>query len=368
MQPIPRNPTGSMTRDRSISRLFERFTLLNVFTALTVAGHAHAQSAGNKAAAEAVFDQGKQLMQAGDYRQACLKFEASQKLDQGIGTLLYLADCYEKLGRTASAWATFKEAASMAGAQGQENRQKLAAQRARALEPNLVRLTVEVAQGNENVVGFEVRQDNTTIPPAQFATPFPVDPGTHRIEASAPGKKTHSEVVNVTRGTTHVSIPVLADLAPAAAPTEPPLGSAAPATSPQQSTPVSMITGYPASAPKDRVPEQGKTQRILSYVSGGLGVVGLGLGTYFGITALRDNSASKDSCRPDDPNQCSQLGYDQRQDALREARISTIAFSAGGALLATAAVLYFTAPNDHRVTARAQVSGQAALLNLQANW
>jgi serine/threonine-protein kinase len=332
-------------------------------TLMSIAGPTLAQSAGNKAAAEAAFEQGQQLMQAGDFRQACLKFEASQKLDQGIGTLLYLADCYEKIGRTASAWATFKEAASMAGAQGQENRQKLATQRARALEPNLVKLTVDVAAGDESIVGFEVRNDGIVIPSAQFATPFPIDPGAHRIEASAPGKKTHTESINAARGQVHVSIPVLTDLPPNAPPTE----GVTPVSTGQSTSPLAM-TAAPVPATADSTSDHGKTQRTLAYVAGGLGIVGVGLGTYFGIRALANNSSSKDNCTPD-PNLCTDTGYNQRQDALKQARVSTVAFSAGGALLATAAILYFTAkPSHNQVTAQAQISSQGALLNLQTNW
>jgi len=331
-----------------------------------------AQSAGGKAAAEAMFEQGKQLMQTGDFTQACTKFEASQKLDQGVGTLLYLADCYEKLGRTASAWATFKEAASVAGAQGQEARQKLAVQRARALEPGLAKLTIEVAPGNESILGFEVRSDNVAIPQAQYATPFPIDPGTHHVEASAPGKRTHTETINVTRGVSHVTLPLLTDWIPSGTPPVAggPASSAPLGSSSSGAAPVLVASpAMPAQPTNDFGSDQGKTQRTLSYIAGGLGVVGIGLGAYFGIAALHNNSSSKDNCQPD-PNTCTDLGYNQRQDALRDARISTASFVAGGALLTTAAVLYFTAkPNQsNRVTAHAQVSGQVALLNLQTSW
>jgi serine/threonine-protein kinase len=338
---------------------------------ITSARAGMAQAAGNKAAAEAVFEQGKLLMQSGNYQQACSKFEASQKLDQGIGTLLYLGDCYERLGRTASAWATFKEAASMAGAQGQDSRQKLATQRARTLEPNLIKLTIEVAPGDESLLGFEVRNDGVAVASAQFAAPFPIDPGTHRIEASAPGKKTHVEVINAARGTSHVSIPLLSDLPAGGAPESMPPPRPVVTGSVPASTGSSLaMAGTSQEVPHtDTTDDQGKTQRTVSFIAGGLGVVGVGLGTYFGLAALHDNSSSKADCNPN-PNVCGSAGYDQRQDALREARISTVAFAAGGALLATAAVLYFTARSSHHhpITAQAQVMDQSAFVNLRTEW
>ena len=155
------------SRELSALRVAVLVGILTATGASFVPKTCFAQSAANKAAAEALFDQGRSLTQSGDYAQACQKFEASQKLDEGIGTLLYLADCYEKTGRTASAWATFKEVASMAGAQGQPSRQKLAKQRALALEPGLAKVIIEVAQGDEKVIGFEVRSDSVPIPAAQ---------------------------------------------------------------------------------------------------------------------------------------------------------------------------------------------------------
>src|SRR5689334_19349942 len=84
---------------------------------------------GDRVAAESVFQDGKRLMAAGKYAEACPKFETSQRLDPGVGTLLNLADCYEKVGRTATAWATFLEAASGSKAAGNAAREKAARDR-----------------------------------------------------------------------------------------------------------------------------------------------------------------------------------------------------------------------------------------------
>src|SRR5579883_326916 len=66
-------------------------------------------TAEDKATAEALFNEGKRLMNERKFGEACPKFLASQKLDPGVGTQLNLAVCYEANGQTASAWATFKE-------------------------------------------------------------------------------------------------------------------------------------------------------------------------------------------------------------------------------------------------------------------
>src|SRR5215218_5450162 len=84
---------------------------------------AHADPAVEKAAAEALFQQGKALVAERRFAEACPKFAESLRLDPGVGTLLYLADCQEKAGKTASAWARFLEAAAAAKAAGQADRE-----------------------------------------------------------------------------------------------------------------------------------------------------------------------------------------------------------------------------------------------------
>ena len=69
--------------------------------------------------------------------------------------------------------------------------------------------------------------------------------------------------------------------------------------------------------------------------------------------ALRKNSESKDHCRQDDANSCAPLGVSQREAAQRMANFAAAFGIGGGAVMATGAVLYLTAPtNEH-----GQVSG-----------
>ena len=54
---------------------------------------------------EALFEEGKRLKKDGQFLDAARKFEQVQRLDPGIGTLLHLAESYERGGLLASALA-----------------------------------------------------------------------------------------------------------------------------------------------------------------------------------------------------------------------------------------------------------------------
>ena len=121
-----------------------------------VPARAYAQGAGKQAAAQVLFEDAKKLMAKGDYAAACQKFADSQQDDPAPGTQYNLADCYEKNGQTASAWATFKSAAASYRAHNRADWEAKARDRAKTLEPKLSKLTLVVPP---DVTGIEVRRD-----------------------------------------------------------------------------------------------------------------------------------------------------------------------------------------------------------------
>src|SRR5690606_7586735 len=108
-------------------------------------------SSTQRAAAEALFQQGTALMDEKHYAEACDKLAGSQELDPALGTMLYLADCYEQAGRTASAWALFRQASESAKHAGQAERERIAAERASSLAQRLSKLELKVAPGRRAV-------------------------------------------------------------------------------------------------------------------------------------------------------------------------------------------------------------------------
>jgi hypothetical protein len=309
-------------------------TFLGVALASVLLGAAPAalgQSSADKAAAEALFQAGRDLMTTGKFDEACKKFEGSQKLDAGLGTLLFLADCYEKAGRLASAWATFREAESIASGRGDQGRAQVAKGRYAALEPRLSKLWIKVADGNDPAT--QVKRDGEAIPRESWGVALPTDAGDHVIDASAPGRKSWSSKVSVQGEGANVAVevPVLES-----APVEAPAAAPSPAPAPP--------LAEPAPAPAE-APPPSHFQRTLSFVVGGVGVVGLGLGTFFTVHATSKKSDSVKHCDRSQPNECDQEGVNLRNQALSSARLATAFMIGGGVLLAGGVVLYLTSPS-----------------------
>jgi hypothetical protein len=220
----------------------------------TICGVAGAEPGADKAAAQALFDEGKRLATEGHYAEGCPKLAESQRLDPAPGTLLNLADCYEKAGLTASAWATWLEAASATKQAGQLERERLARKRADALKPRLMNLEISVPEASR-FPGLEVRRDNTVVSNVVWGTPMPIDPGTHGISARASGHRSWNTTVVVVQGVqpSRVVIPRLEPeakgaVAPAGAvPQTPAAISAAPATAPPTAQPGAQPQAAPPS-------------------------------------------------------------------------------------------------------------------------
>ena len=296
------------------------------------------KSGGNRAAAEALFNQGRDLMTAGKFADACPKFEASQQLDPGLGTMLNLAECYEKTGRTASAWAEYREAIPLARAAGSKARLDLATERAQALQERLSTLTIRAMSGDDEGVHLEVRRDGVALQEAELGSPIPVDPGEHVVEAVAPGKQAWSSKVQVTGDAAKVSVEI------------PKLQAAGDQAQPATTTATPAVATTPENTPPTSDKPSGSAQRTTGLVFGGVGVVGIGLGSFFGLQASSKWSDAKKKCS-DYPYGCSADATDLRSSAHSAGTVSTVAFVAGGALLATGVVLYLTAPTKKQSVA-----------------
>ncbi|HVH44178.1 MAG TPA: hypothetical protein VM925_17625 [Labilithrix sp.] len=161
------------------------------------AGTAHAQATSEQMLAQSLFDEARQLMDRGRFGEACPKLAESQRLDPGAGTLLNLAICHEKEGKTGSAYLEMTAASSQASKDGRKDREKIANDHLAALAPRVSKLSVHVRQDEP---GVEVRVDGTVIRRPAWDVASVVDPGQHVVDATAPGRRAFHQVVTVAEG------------------------------------------------------------------------------------------------------------------------------------------------------------------------
>jgi serine/threonine-protein kinase len=288
--------------------------------------------ADEKIAAEALFDEGKRLMLEGKFAAACEKLEESERVDPAIGTLLYLAECYEKSGRPASAWATFREAASAARASGQLERARVGQERAARLEPSLVKLTIMVPTEDVAIIGFTVKRSTEIIPQALWGAAVPVDPGDYSVEASAAGYEPYVRRITIGKDPLTVELPPLRALPPTSAP--PP---------PVTAVPVAASLQQPAPPPPAADKGTGmSTLQITGLVVAGAGIISIGVGTVFGINAIAKNDDAKQYCQGkvcDNPQ-----GEKLSNEANDAAVVANVTIGVGAAALVGGGLMYFLAP------------------------
>jgi hypothetical protein len=285
-------------------KLLVRFTLLA--SVLSSGANAEPKAENQRAVAEALFVEGRRLMAAGDAAGACPKFAESQTLDPGIGTLLNLGRCYARIGRTASAWAAYREAAGLARATGQSVRETAARAEADRLEPSLSKLRVEVPAADSMSLP-ELSLDGDTWSAALVGVDAPVDPGMHTLTARAPGFLPWSKRFESLPGrTVELSVPPLRQ----------------------------------APSVRARAPEPWRWTHSAALTEAVLGVASVGVGVVWGLDARSTYARSDSFCNA--RQECEPAGLVLREDAIESARLSTVAFVSGGVLLTGAAIVWFT--------------------------
>lgn len=274
------------------------------------------------ALAETLFREAKELIDQGNFKAACPKLAESHRLDPAGGTVLLLGVCYEGARQWASAWTSFNDALALAIKDGRKDREQRARDRIAAIEPQLARVTLVLSAELSATPGLRILRDGKELPKAAWSSVFPLDPGPHRFEAQADGYK--GALVELSLGyegaRNSVQFPAklekLASLPAASASVSAPAAPAptAPASSSQAARPLAL-------------PEDNQTRRTLAYGLGAVGVVGLGIGAFFGVRAMSRFSDANDLC-PD--LKCSKPeAVERSKQAHSDAISSNIGFGVG---------------------------------------
>ncbi len=305
---------------------------------VTASGSTWAQSSppeSDKVAAQALFEDGRKLVAEGKFGDACPKFADSERLDPSPSTLLNLASCWEKAGRTATAWATYREAESAAQAARRADYKAIAQRHAETLSPKLARLTITVQQA---VAAMQLKRDGILVAASEWGAAIPIDKGTHSVEASAPGYKAWTARIDVLQDGAQLvaSVPLLEEAPASPSPLQ---GSPLPAS------PIATPAGF-AQQPShpEFEPPRASSQGTVGLVVAGAGVAGLGAA---GVLALLANGKKNDSfshCETSNPNLCNAQGVSDRKNALGLGDAATVAFAVGASALATGLVIWLTAP------------------------
>jgi len=305
---------------------------LVVLALVAVAVPAHAQSVE----AESLFRDGKLLLKEGKIAAACDKFEASERLDPGVGTELNLADCREQNGQLATAWAMYRKAAANAKHAGNDaKREALARNRAAALEPRLSYLNIIVTE-DVRVDGLTITRDGTEVDDVLWNQRVAIDQGEYTIEAKAPKRVPwRSRVVIREEGVRKsVEVPELEKKGkkPAAEEAE---------AEPQSKPPA-------AHDEPERAPSKWTGRRKLAIASGVLAIAGAAAGGALGAHAFSLEDESDKLC----PKiACTDMkGLSLNSDARAFALYADISYGVAGLAAVGAVVLWLTgAPREHDV-------------------
>jgi hypothetical protein len=268
--------------------------------------------AGDATLAEALFQDGKKLMEAHDFAHACPKFKASYDADPATGTLFALASCQEDLGQLATAWTNYMDVAERSKQEGRLDRAQAASDQATLLAPRLDKITIRVAAETAALPGFVVKRNGVPMAAAAWDTPIPVDPGVQEVEATATGKEPFHQIIKFgPQGDQQVVEIVFQDSVP------------------DRILPPVAPSGESTSRPP---------YRPIGYVVGGVGVAALAAGTVFGLRAkkLDADSTKHGDC---DASGCDPKGLDLNHDARRAGNVSTAFFIGGGVFLAAGITL-----------------------------
>lgn len=272
---------------------------------------------------------GREAFNAGDYETALALFRRAYTLYPAPTVVLYEARTLEKMGlllEAAEAYVRTTQTPVLSDAPGQFAEAIAAArQEERALRARIPTLTLRVDGVSANDPNLEVSINGRAIGAAQLGQAQRLNPGTYRIKGSIGGDRADIAEVVLSEGQK-------ASVA---------LNLAAPSLSPPAPT---VIHPAPTGVNDERPASPGNSLRLAAYVSGGVGLVGLGGGIVTGLMAVKKHSDAEhwcpeNKCNEDDP------GPGLVKDFHSMRLVSTIFYGVGAAGLAAGVVFWLVAPS-----------------------
>jgi len=243
-------------------------------------------------------------MEEGRYEQACADLRESFRLDRAGGTQLTLAICYERAGKFASAWLAYLEALAFAQRDGRRDREKIAREQATKMEAKAPHVVVHVPAEVAALPEATIFVDETALERSGWETNFAVDPGSHKVRATAKGYLPWSKEFSVRDAKDRAEVTVaMLEKAPASLVTaSPQVAPSTGAKNAQRGTKRAPVYVRPCPTCPAPKPPPSQTRNMITALSGGAGLALLATGTVFGIAAIYHGSqvCERADCPPYD--------------------------------------------------------------------
>jgi len=302
---------------------------------------AEEDSATETAAARTLAVDGLKLAQSGKCDEAIPKLDRAEKLHHSVIVLSRLGECKVSEGKLVEGTEMLRKVLREPLPANPTPALSKAYERAQTVldsaKPRIAALTISI--GGAQVPDLRLTVDGQTVAGTLVDSELPADPGEHLVEASAPGYL--KAVARITLSAAdHKTVTLKVDKDPNAPVVVPhPAGAAADAPAAQPASGGAPLAATSNSPPP---PVHEAPSHAGAYVAWGIGVVGVGVGTAFGLVAMSDKHNLNGQCNA---NVCPSTSRDSLDSAKRAGNISTIAFGVGGAGLVLGTVLYFAIGN-----------------------
>jgi len=325
------------------------------------AAHAEEDSATETAAARTLAVDGLKLAQAGKCDEAAPKLERAEKLHHSAIVLSRLGECNVSLGKLVEGSEQLRRVLREPLPANPTPALSKAYERAQtaldSAKPRIGALTVSL--GGAAPQGTRLTVDGKDLPVTLVDSELPADPGEHTIEASAPGyikASSHVSLGNADKKT--VALKLEADPNAPAPTSEPAPALAGTNAAPTGNEDAPAAAGNASASSSSPPAPQQAPNHAAAYVAWGVGVVGVGVGSAFGLIAMKDKHDLTSRCGS---NTCGPDSSSSLDSAKRAGNISTIAFGVGAVGLALGTVLYFTVGGSERTGSAAPAKRFAGL-------
>ena len=326
---------------------------------LVWSGTAHATDDSAKGAARDLANEAKRDFDAGNFKEAGLKFQRAYDIAKVPTLAVWAARALVKQGRMVAASELYRQATRLAPndlwvGNAQEQAQTDAGKELGALQPRIpkLRITVEGAEAKD----VDLTVDNAKISTALLGIDIPADPGRRHIVVKK-GTEVVERTVDLAEGerretvlTFKLATPMLAQPAiPAEVPPVPPVAlpkEASPMPTAAAAPTVAVTAVAPAATEAQPTNSVGGSQRTWGWVVLGVGAAGLLTGAVTGIVVM-SNSSLRNDC-PNGGCPASKSGSVDTYNLMRN--VSTTGFIVGSVGAAVGVTLLLWTPKHESET------------------